>query len=116
MITADRIRDLFLDAAPRPKIAAGIIALVAVRVAAHLGVDFELLGIEPEAVEVLIVFGVMYLKRDALALPMSAALEAKRPGPAAGPAQRAAFEETSLGEHPADPPDLSPVPREAPPE
>ena len=110
---AERIRELLLDAAPRPKIAAGVLAYLALRVLSQLGIDVPaFLGLPVETVEALIVFAVMYVVRDRFAVPMSEAVAAK----ARAAAIQATAERWGIAA-PADPPDLSPVlPAERPPD
>lgn len=75
---AERVRELLLDSAPRPKVAAGVLAYVLLQVLAQLGVDVPtFLDLPRETIEALIVFGVMWLVRDRFAVPMSEAFAAK---------------------------------------
>jgi hypothetical protein len=104
MITRERVREAFLDAAPRPKLAAGLIASMVLFALQQLGVDVGVLGLSQEAAQALIVFAVMYLWRDRFSIPMGEALEAQRTHREIG------LDAEEAGEMLPDPPDLSPVP------
>lgn len=58
-------------AAPRPKIAAGLVAVAILQVAAHLGVDVGVLGLQQRTAEMILTFGIMWLWRDPFAVPLT---------------------------------------------
>jgi hypothetical protein len=65
-----RLAGAALAAAPRPKIAAGLLAYAILQVAAHFGVDIGVLGLQQRTAEALLTFAVMWLWRDPFAVPL----------------------------------------------
>lgn len=59
-----------IAAAPRPKIAAGLIAVAVLQVAAHFGIDVGVLGLQQRTVEMFLTFAIMWLWRDPFAVPL----------------------------------------------